>query len=73
MFGLVRVFYVVLYRAEATQLVVDASGGGMTLPLFQSLLPSPLPLVPAFVVFRVLTLFSLTSSGFDHDLGRQYR
>jgi hypothetical protein len=74
-FGLLLVLYVVAYRGEATTAALAANGGEMTLPLFLSLLPSPVLLVPAYVVVVLFTAVSMLLSGIERDVnpGGGYR
>ena len=67
-FGVLLVLYVVAYRGEATMAAMAANGGDMTLPLFLSLLPSPVLLVPAYVVVVLLTAVSMLLGGIEDDL-----
>ena len=52
---------------EATTAAIAANGGDLTLPIFLSLLPSPVLLVPAYVVVVLFTAVSMLS--FVVDLG----
>lgn len=74
-FGILLVLYVVAYRGEATMAAMAANGGDMTLPLFLSLLPSPVLLVPAYVVVVLFTAVSMLLSGIERDVnpGGGYR
>ena len=74
-FGLLLVLYVIAYRGEATTAALAANGGDMTLSVFLSLLPSPVLLVPAYVVVVLFTAVSMFLSGIERDLnpGGQYR
>ena len=74
-FGLLLVLYVVAYRGEATTAAIAANGGEVTLPLFLSLLPSPVLLVPAYVVVVLVTAVSMLLSGIERDVnpGGGYR
>ena len=74
-FGVLLVLYLVAYRGEATTAAIAANGGEMTLPLFLSLLPSPVLLVPAYVVVVLFTAVSMLLSGIERDVnpGGGYR
>lgn len=74
-FGVLLVLYVVAYRGEAATAAIAANGGDMTLTVFLSLLPSPVLLVPAYVVVVLLTAVSMLLSGIERDLnpGGGYR
>jgi hypothetical protein len=74
-FGILLVLYVVAYRGEATTAAIAANGGDLTLPIFLSLLPSPVLLVPAYIVVVLFTAVSMLLSGIERDVnpGRGYR
>lgn len=74
-FGLLLVLYLVAYRPDATMAAMAANGGEMTLPAFLGLLPSPLLLVPAYVIVVLVTAVSSILSGIKRDMnpGGGYR
>lgn len=74
-FGLLLVMYLIGYRGEATMAAIAANGGEMTLSVFLSLLPSPVLLVPAYVVVVLFTAVSTLLSGIERDMnpGGGYR
>ena len=74
-FGILLVLYVIAYRGEATTAAIAANGGDLTLPIFLSLLPSPVLLVPAYIVVVLFTAVSMLLSGIERDVnpGRGYR
>jgi hypothetical protein len=74
-FGILLALYVVAYRGEATTAAIAANGGDLTLPIFLSLLPSPVLLVPAYIVVVLFTAVSMLLSGIERDVnpGRGYR
>lgn len=74
-FGILLVLYVVAYRNEAATAAMASNAGDMTLSVFLSLLPSPVLLVPAYVVVVLFTAVSMFLSGIERDVnpGSQYR
>lgn len=74
-FGILLVMYVVAYRGEAAMAAVAANGGEITLPVVLGLLPSPVLLVPAYVVVVLFTAVSSFLSGVERDMnpGGGYR
>jgi hypothetical protein len=74
-FALLLVLYVVAYRGEEASSAMAASGGDMTLSVFLNLLPSPVLLVPAYVVVVLFTAVSMFLSGIERDVnpGSGYR